>query len=108
MGKRAVTTPLSTRARVWSGTLTTMEGAAFAHAGVSTDAVKTRMGTLRWRSLIAPFELAARMPVRGRTDRRKLLRVREVGRLVWYIIEFESGTGIPYRGPSPARQFGNS
>jgi hypothetical protein len=75
-----------------------MEGAAVARVGERRAAVKTRIGALRWRSLIAPVELAAPVPAKGRTDWEKLLSASPTNRLNGLIIKIASGTDTPRCG----------
>jgi hypothetical protein len=71
-----------------------MEGAAAAVGGERRAAVKTRIGTLRWRNLIALVEIAARVPAKGRTDW-KLLITSPANRFNGLIMKLRAGQ-IPH------------
>src|SRR5437763_1147998 len=66
MRNRSRTVPPSTRASVCSGTLTTMDGSAFARAGVKTAVVRQTTEMAKWRSLI--FYRAEEIPQRANSS----------------------------------------
>jgi hypothetical protein len=72
-----------------------MEGAAAAIGGERRAAVKTRIGTLRWRNLIALVEIAARVPAKGRTDWKKRLITSPANRFNGLIMNLRAGQ-IPH------------